>query len=877
MKMRIGILLVCLLSIHGLSAQKPDYLNTELPLEKRVGDLVNRMTLEEKAAQLLYTAPAIPRLGIPAYNWWNEALHGVARAGYATVFPQSITIANSWNEELMLDVANAISDEARAKYHEFIRRGDIGIYHGLTFWSPNINIFRDPRWGRGHETYGEDPYLTGRMGLRFVQGMQGSDPKYLKTVATAKHYAVHSGPEPLRHSFNAQVSERDLHETYLPAFRTLVKEGKVYSVMGAYNQFRGHPACASEELYGILRDDWGFEGYVVSDCWAVSDFYNFQGYANDPAEAASQALKAGTDLECGVDYMHLMEAYRRGLITEDDIDRAVKRVMTARFRLGMFDSDSLVEYAQIPYAVNCSDYNRSLARRAACESIVLLKNENGSLPLGKEVRRIAVVGPNADNWEALVGNYNGIPKDPVTVLEGIRRKAGDCIEVLYAEGSDLAPGIHNLVPVPSCCLQTPDGRQGAAGEYYANREMRGEPLFTRVDDKIDFYWENDSPHHLMPVNDFGIRWTTFLVPPVTGRYALGAWGSSDYMVIIEGDTLIRYRGEHHAFHKEVALDLVAGEKKKVEILYRNHSGDADMELLWALPRSNLVEDAVATAAEADVIVAVLGLSQRLEGEEMGIQIDGFSGGDRTSLSLPANQEELLAAMVSTGKPVVVVLMNGGPVASLQSDEKAAAVLLAGYPGVEGGSAIADVLFGDYNPAGRLPVTYYSSVQQLPPFEEYDMSNRTYRYFTGKPLYPFGYGLSYTTFSYTDLDLPENIVAGSDLTISVKVTNTGPVAGDEVVQLYLTDEKASTPRPLRQLEGFRRIHLKAGESTTVSFTLEAGQFSIINAKEIRVIEPGWFTLAVGGRQPLENDNGTLPASQFIAGRVRLTGKEVVITE
>ncbi|MCU0379036.1 MAG: glycoside hydrolase family 3 C-terminal domain-containing protein [Bacteroidales bacterium] len=877
MKILFRILLFCFLLIQGLSAQKPDYLNTGQPLERRVGDLVNRMTLEERAAQLLYTAPAVPRLGIPVYNWWNEALHGVARAGYATVFPQSITIANSWNEELMLDVANAISDEARAKYHEFIRRGDIGIYHGLTFWSPNINIFRDPRWGRGHETYGEDPYLTGRMGLRFVQGMQGSDPKYLKTVATAKHYAVHSGPEPLRHSFNAQVSERDLHETYLPAFRTLVKEGKVYSVMGAYNQFRGHPACANEELYGILRDDWGFDGYIVSDCWAVSDFYNFQGYAKDPAEAAAQALKAGTDLECGVDYRHLMEAYGRGLVTEADIDRAVTRVMTARFRLGMFDPDTIVEYAQIPYTVNGSDYNRSLARRASQESIVLLKNEKGFLPLGKEIRRIAVVGPNADNWEALVGNYNGIPKDPVTVLDGIQKKAGDCIEVLFAEGSDLAPGIHNLMPIPPCHLQTPDGRQGVLGEYYTSREMIGEPLFTRIDDEIDFYWENDSPHPLMPVNDFGIRWITYLVPPVTGRYALGAWGSSDYMVIVEGDTLIRYRGEHHAFHKEIALDLVAGEKKRIEILYRNHSGDADMELLWALPRENLIHDAVATAKEADAVIVVLGLSQRLEGEEMGIQIEGFSGGDRTSLNLPVNQEELLSAMIGTGKPVVVVLMNGGPVASVQAEEKAAAVLLAGYPGVEGGSAVADVLFGDYNPAGRLPVTYYSSVEQLPPFEEYDMSNRTYRYFTGKPLYPFGYGLSYTTFSYTDLILPESIVTGSDVSISVKVTNTGSVAGDEVVQLYLTDEKASTPRPLRQLEGFRRIHLKAGESATVSFTVKAWQFSMINAKGIRVIEPGWFTVAIGGRQPLINDIENSQSAPVLNGRIRLTGKEVVITE
>ncbi len=863
--------------LFALSAQSPAYLKTDLPFEERVNDLVGRMTLEEKAAQLLYTAPSIPRLGVPEYNWWNEALHGVARAGYATVFPQSITIANSWDEDLMLDVANAISDEARAKYHEFLRRGEPGIYHGLTFWSPNINIFRDPRWGRGHETYGEDPYLTGRMGLRFVQGMQGSDPKYLKTVATAKHYAVHSGPEPLRHEFNAVISERDLRETYLPAFRTLVKEGGVYSVMGAYNQFRGHPACASDELYGILRNEWGFDGYIVSDCWAVSDFYKFQGYATDAAEAAAQALKAGTDLECGVDYRHLMESYRRGLITEADIDRAVKRVMMARFRLGMFDPDSIVDYAQIPYQANCSDYNRSLARKAACKSIVLLKNEAGLLPLGKGIKSIAVVGPNAANWEALVGNYNGIPKDPVTILDGIRAKAGECTEILYAEGSDLATGINNLVVIPSCFLSTPDGRQGAIGEYFGNRDMKGDPLFTRRDDKIDFYWENNSPHQSMPVNDFGIRWITYLDPPVTGRYALGAWGSSDYLVIVEGDTLIRYRGEHHAFHREEGIDLTAGVKKRIEVVYRNWGGDADMELLWALPRVNLLEESVATASRADIVLLVLGLSQRLEGEEMGIDIDGFSGGDRTSLNLPKNQEDLLNAMINTGKPVVVILMNGGPVASLQAQEKAAAVLLAGYPGVEGGSAVADVLFGDYNPAGRLPVTYYSSVDQLPPFDEYDMANRTYRYFTGVPLYPFGYGLSYTTFAYADLAVPEKTATGSDVKVTVTVTNTGDMAGDEVVQLYLTDEKASSPRPLRQLEGFKRIRLNAGESRTLEFTLKAEQLSLINSKDTRVIEPGWFTVAVGGGQPGSTAVAGETPGQVLEARFRVTGKEMKVAK
>jgi beta-glucosidase len=407
--------------------------------------------------------------------------------------------------------------------------------------------------------------------------------------------------------------------------------------------------------------------------------------------------------------------------------------------------------------------------------------------------------------------------------------------------------------------------------------MKGSPLFTRVDDEINFYWDNDSPHHLMPADDFGIHWVTDLIPPVTGIYHLGTWASSAYVLKVNGDTLLSFRGEHHGFHKEVLIELKAGEKYRIELFYRNYSGDADMKLLWAMPREDLVEDALAKASLADVVILVLGLSQRLEGEEMGVRIEGFEGGDRTSLSLPAVQEELLTAMISTGKPVIVVLMNGGPVASLQAHEKAAAVMLAGYPGVEGGSAVADVIFGDYNPAGRLPVTYYSSVDQLPPFEDYDMENRTYRYFSGTPLYPFGYGMSYTTFSYADLTFPEKIVAGNDVRVTVRVTNTGTMAGDEVVQLYITDEKASTPRPLRQLEGFKRVHLNAGESRTVEFLLKAEQFSMINKSDVRVIEPGWFTVAAGGIQPGVTGSSGPQLSQVLSGRIRLTGKEVRLTE
>jgi beta-glucosidase len=844
-----------------------------VPLEKRVDDLVSRMTLQEKADQLLYTAPAIPRLGVPAYNWWNEALHGVARAGFATVFPQSITIANSWDEGLLYNVASAISDEARAKYHEFQRRGKTGIYQGLTFWSPNINIFRDPRWGRGHETYGEDPYLTGRMGYEFVKGMQGDDPKYLKTVATAKHYAVHSGPEPLRHEFNARVSEVDLRETYLPAFRTLVMDAGVYSVMGAYNMFRDYPCCANPILYGILRNEWGFKGYIVSDCWAISDFYKFTKFAKDGAEAAAQAVKAGTDLECGSDYKNLMEAVRRGLLTEQDINVAVKRIFTARFKLGMFDPDNIVPYAQIPYFVNCSDYNNSLSREAARKSVVLLKNDRNILPLSKDIKTIAVIGPNADNFESLVGNYNGIAKNPVTVLKGITTKISPAAKIIYAEGSDLADGVHNLTPVPSRYLQTPDGHQGAFGEYFSNRDMKGEPVFTRIDDNINFYWEHLSPRYDMPDDNFGIRWTTYLVPPQTGTYFLGSWGSSGYEIRLDGKKIISSMNEHHAFHIETPAELEAGKKYKIEVLYKNYAGDADIKLLWAPPRLEMLSDAVEAAKQSDAVVLVLGLSQRLEGEEMPIKIAGFSGGDRTSLNLPATQEKLLEAVTQTGKPVIVVLTSGGAVSVNKAQEKAAAILLAGYGGQQGGNAVADVLFGDYNPAGRLPVTYYKSVEQIPAFENYDMTGKTYRFFTQEPLYPFGYGLSYTTFSYSDLSIPEKAVAGEKIKVTATVTNTGKTGGEEVVQLYLTDEKATTPRPVRQLEGFTRISLRPGESKVVEFNLDPRQFSIINNKNIRVIEPGYFTISIGGKQPGFKGYLDPQFTQVLTGRIRLTGKEV----
>ncbi|WP_319590375.1 glycoside hydrolase family 3 C-terminal domain-containing protein [uncultured Draconibacterium sp.] len=840
------MLIFCAISVFAQN-ENLDFLDPSLPMEERVDLLVSQMTLQEKVDQLEYTSKAVDRLQVPEYNWWNECLHGVARAGYATVFPQSISIAASWDADLVNRVAVAISDEARAKHHEFVRRDKRGIYQGLTFWSPNINIFRDPRWGRGHETYGEDPYLTGILGTQFVKGLQGDDPKYLKVVATAKHYAVHSGPEPLRHEFNALVSERDLRETYLPAFRMLIKDGGAYSVMGAYNQFRGFPCCASDELYGILRNDWGFDGYIVSDCWAISDFYTYQGFSKDAAEAAAVAVKAGTDLNCGNSYRHLTEAVKRGLITEDEIDVAVKRLFTARFKLGMFDPEEDVSYAQIPFSVNTSTENDALALEAARKSIVLLKNENKTLPLSKDIKTLAVIGPNADNWESLVGNYNGIAKNPVTVLKGLKNKLPNT-KILYAEGSHLANGVSNLHAIPSENLQTAEGKKGVKAEYFNNAEFKGEPAFTRIDENINFYWESGSPAPELNDDDFSVRWTGYIVPQVTGEYKIGCWGMPKLTIWLEGEMLLSHNSEHSAFYHEKAVKMEAGKKYKFVYEYANDKGDGDAKLLWSVPDTRMQEEAVKMAQDADAVVLVLGLSQRLEGEEMQIEVDGFEGGDRTHLKLPETQRELMKAVEATGKPVILVLLNGSALAVNWANENVEAILSAGYPGQEGGNAVADVLMGNYNPAGRLPVTYYKSVDQLPPFEDYNMDNRTYKYFNGEPLYPFGFGLSYTTFTYSDVKLAKKAKIGDAVEISVKVTNSGETEGEEVVQLYLTDVVASTLRPKYQLEGFQRIALEPGETNTVKFVLQPRQFSIIGADDKRVIEAGDFKLFVGGSQP-----------------------------
>ena len=719
---------------------KAPYLDPDLPIESRVRDLMGRMTLEEKVSQMVYESKAIPRLEIPEYNWWNEGLHGVGRAGVATVFPQAIGLAATFDVGLVGRVAVAISDEARAKHHEFARQGYRRQYHGLTFWSPNVNIFRDPRWGRGQETYGEDPFLTGRMGMAFVKGIQGDDPGYLKLVATPKHFAVHSGPEALRHHFDARASVRDMRETYLPAFHDCVVEGGAQSVMGAYNRTNGEPCCASRELLGrILRDEWGFPGCVVSDCGAIFDFHAHHTVTRTPEQSAALAVKNGCDLECGRVYPALVAAVRQGLITETQIDVALARLLRLRFRLGMFDPLDRVPYAAIPYEKVDCDEHRTLARKAAQESIVLLKNQKRILPLEKDLGCIAVIGPNADDRDVLLGNYNGFPSRSVTVLEGIRRAVSSKTRVLYAQGSDIL---------------------------------------------------------------------------------------------------------------------------------------TDQDSIWGEKADDGFGESLAAASRADVVVMVLGLNNRLEGEEGSASRSQWQG-DRIDIGLPRIQRRLFDAVASTGKPIVLVLLCGAALAIPDEHERSEAVVVAWYPGEEGGAAVADVLFGDACPSGRLPVTWVRSTDQLPPFTDYAMKGRTYRYFDGDPLYPFGCGLSYTEFHYDHLTLePARIPAGQTLTVSVDVTNSGDRSGDEIAQLYITHLDAPVPVPLRQLAGFLRVPLAAGEMRRVSFTVSARQLGFIDEEGRRILAPGRIRVSVGGRQP-DRRSEELAGTAVLDAEVEVVGERRVL--
>ena len=852
--------LLVLVNLHLLAQEKNDFpfLDTRLSIEERVNDLVGRLTLEEKISQMMNAAPPIERLGIPAYNWWNECLHGVARAGLATVFPQAIGLGATWDEELMLRVATTISDEARAKHHNFVKENKRFIYQGLTFWSPNINIFRDPRWGRGQETYGEDPFLTGRLAVQFIRGLQGNDPKYFKTIATVKHFAVHSGPEPERHYFDATTDERDFREIYLPQFKMGIMEGKAYSVMCAYNRYEGEACCGSRRLLiDILRNEWNFDGYVVSDCGAIGDIFRHHKIVQTPEEAAALAVISGCDLECSNTYEHLNEAVKENLITENEINVAVKRLFTARFKLGMFDPPEMVEYTKIPYSIVDSKEHKELALETARESIVLLKNENNLLPLKKDVGTIAVIGPNSDEWLMLLGNYNGIPSDPITPLRGIKEKLSGHSKVLYARGCELAEGLPYYEVIPSDVFFHGNVK-GLNVQYYNNKDLNGDVLFSEVDNTLNADWKEGAPRDDMDDDNFSVRWSGELIPIKSGQYQLGIISTCNTDLYLNdsvvANTSYHFRNEYGdpRLRKTDPVFLEAGKKYKIKVEAKETYGDAQVQLVWSQPKDNiknqLKKEALQIAKQSDVIIMCMGLTARMEGEEMDIELEGFDGGDRTRLDLPDVQQELIKEIYALGKPVVLVLLNGSALAVNWSDKNIPAIIEAWYPGQAGGTAIADVLFGDYNPGGKLPVTFYKSVEDLPLFEDYNLTTHTYRYFKGEPLYPFGYGLSYTSFSYDNLKLDNNYSVGDTVKLSVDVRNTGKVSGDEVVQVYISDLDAPVRVPIRSLKGFKRIHLKPGEVQTIDFSIVPDAFSIINDYNERVILPGKFEIYVGGGQP-----------------------------
>jgi beta-glucosidase len=842
------------------------YLNPDAPLEQRVNDLVSRMTLEEKISQMQDVAPAIPRLGIPAYNWWNEGLHGVARAGTATVFPQAIGLAATWDTDLMHRVADVISTEARAKYNDAIQHDNHGRYFGLTFWSPNINIFRDPRWGRGQETYGEDPFLTSRMAVAFVTGLQGDNPAYLKTVSTPKHFVVHSGPDVWRHSFDPRPTPHDVADTYTPAFRASIVEGKADSVMCAYNSVDGVPACANEKLYDLLRTQWGFRGYVVSDCGAIGDVYRGHGYVLTLPQAAALSVRAGTDLSCGREYEALSYAAPNRLLTAQEIDQSVRRLFEARFRLGMFDPPARVPWSKLTLADNDTAEHRKLALDAARESIVLLKNERNTLPLKPNLKNIAVIGPNADSLDVLHGNYNGMPSRYSTILDGIRKRFSGA-KVSFSAGSIAAETMG--VPIAKENLRTgsANSQPGLTGEYFANMSLENAPVVTRVDPNVDFAWSGAAPAPGIPASHFSVRWRGELVPDSTGDYRFGLSSEGDYGVrLFLGDKLII---DHWTRRSEGGLTalmhLERGQAYPIRVEYAHRGWEVAVHLLWQA--TDFAERAVAAAREADAVIAVVGLTARLEGEESGVSAPGFFGGDRVDIVLPAPQEKLLEAIGATGKPLIVVLTSGSAVAVNWAQEHAAAILEAWYPGEEGGTAIADVLSGAYNPSGRLPVTFYKSVEQLPSFANYSMAGRTYRYFTEQPLYPFGYGLSYSTFRYEKAEIqPPQISADATVSVSARVTNTGKIAGDEVVELYLSHPEVEGA-PIRALAGFQRVRLNAGESKTVKFTLRDRELSVVDAEGVRRIIPGGLKVWVGGGQPVAGPGQS--ASAGVEASFRIT--------
>jgi beta-glucosidase len=838
--------------------------NTSLPFEQRVKDVVSRLTLEEKVKQMLNATPAVERLGIPAYEWWNEVLHGVARTPFkVTSYPQAIAMAATWDTNSLYSMADYSALEGRAIHNKAIELGRTKErYLGLTYWTPNINIFRDPRWGRGQETYGEDPFLTAMLGRAFVRGLQGEDPKYLKAAACAKHYAVHSGPEPSRHVDNFNPSTYDLWDTYLPAFKELITRTNVAGVMCAYNAVNTQPCCANDLLMNdILRKQWKFKGYVTSDCWAIDDFFKYHKTHKDSVTAAVDAVMHGTDIECGTSvYYTLLNGVKSGLIKEEQLDVSLRRLFMVRYQLGMFDPPSMVKFAQTPASALEAAEHKAHALKMARQSIVLLKNANNTLPLKKSIKKIAVLGPNADNSIAVLGNYNGTPSKVITVLEGIKNKLGGNTEVIFEKAINYTND--TLLMYSNIDNQyNYEGQAGFKAEYFNNKDLEGVPALIKTEKNIAHFWqEGEAVTPNINARNFSARYTSNFTARADGEITLEVEADDGYKFFINDkmifDAWQRNRWGARTYKLKTKKDSVYN----LVLEYWQGEGKANVRLSAGNFEKNDFAKMTERLKDVDAIVFFGGISPQLEGEEMRVDYPGFNGGDRTTIELPAVQTALMKALKATGKPVVFVMLTGSAIAVPWEDENIPAIVNAWYGGQSAGTAVADVLFGDYNPAGRLPVTFYKSDKDLPGFSDYSMNNRTYRYFKGEALYPFGYGLSYSTFNYDQLAIPAGINPGKKITVSARVTNTGKRDGEEVVQLYLSHSGQKIKAPIKALKGFQRISLKAGESKITRFTLTPDDLSLVNEKGESIQPKGKLMISVGGGQPGVKNKTTSNAIQ-----------------
>jgi len=848
LKPSLYLFLLLLFPFLAFSQQEAyPFQDTKLDNEERVEDLLSRLTLEEKVAQMQDVTPAIERLGVPVYNWWNECLHGVARAGRATSFPQAIGMAATWNTPLIHQVADAISTEARAKFNISVKNGQRQRYQGLTMWTPNINIFRDPRWGRGQETYGEDPYLTSRMGVAFVTGLQGDDSKYLKVVATPKHFAVHSGPERNRHRFDAYTNKKDLWETYLPAFEATVVEGKAFSVMSAYNRYLGASATASPLLLtDILRKKWGFKGYVVSDCGAVYDIYKFHKIVKTAEEASALALTSGCDLNCGNSYASLLKAVKDSLITEADIDVALRRLLMARMRLGLLNPPDEIPFLNIDESYLESKEHQKIALKTARESLVLLKNENDVLPISKDIGSLVVIGPMANDRHFLLGNYFGVPSEISTIYEAIEKNISRNTELHYFKGVNLVDNEVVFDGISASYFCKP-----VKTEYFNNTDFKGAAVLTTEKQLIDFEWGGAAPITGLKPGQFSVRFTTSIKTQRDMTIALAVQESGgSYRLYVDDELLISGKSADDKHLKPRELSFKKGQEYRISLEYSNvNQWVASVQLMWNLEEVQGEQYMMDVVAHSDMVVYIGGISARLEGEQMPIEIEGFHKGDRTNLQLPKAQKELLKKLSQTGKPIAFVMTSGSALAVNWAQEHLDAIIAAWYPGQAGGQAIYDVLFGDYNPSGKLPITFYQSVDDLPDFEDYHMKGRTYRYFTGEVLYPFGYGLSYTDFNFSKPQIQNQ--KEFPITLSVEVANKGAYHGETVVQLYVKTLDGADDSPIKSLKKFEKIFIKKGDTKRLEIQLSKKDLSVVNEAGDLVFIPGDFQIFIGSDSSTEN--------------------------